>query len=219
MKKKNLKVLCLLSLFICFLASCGGFNYSNNTDTMYFDSIYCKEKVVLNIKDVYWNQGLSGVGGTEYVTKKSINDALEELKYNGVSLIGKKYGKKELIQINNKGMYSFYAYDDPNYDNKTHVLIEEMHIYDNNGIYPFPIYAIYKDPTNQVGDVSIYETYQNVDKEYTINSIKEFNEIVNAYYNIEERDDSINLFYNNMVISLKFDGTDLLINTKSKSDV
>lgn len=111
----------------------------------------------------------------------------------------------QLIQIHNKGMWRIEFINEEKY---TRVLIYEMSIfvYDETDIrFPFPLYGIYQDKI-YYELYYLLESYDNVDRQYIIDSLKEFDQLLNVYQELYVKEDSIIIKYLEYTLTLDFEG-------------
>lgn len=192
---------------IILLTSCDGFH---GTKELYFESIYSEEEVTLSFSnEVEWNPGWSHIGGAEYKTSKSKSEAIKELQSQGVTFLDDMINPNvQLIQIHNKGMWSIEFINEDKY---TRVLIYEMSISifdETDARFPFPLYGIYQDKSFYEL-YYLFETYDNVDRQYIIDSLEEFNQLLDVYKELDVKEDSITIKYLEYTLTLEFEGTSL----------
>lgn len=167
-------------------------------------SVYSDNEFVLDLDNVYWDQGLRAAGGIWYKTSKTKDEAYEELQRQGITEIKINYMDYKFIQIQNKGLFSLKIGTKGNY---TTVEINEMSF--NN--IPFPLYAIDYDRKTNLNNV-IYE-YQNLNVDFnsTKELIKNFQNRLNVYSKVEESDATMKLYFKDKSLLLSYDNNILKI--------
>ena len=187
--------------YVGLLISCAGLV---KTDKVQMKSVYSDNEFVLDLDNVYWDQGSRAAGGIWYKTSKAKDEAYEELQRQGITEIKINYMDYKFIQIQNKGLFSLKMGTKGNY---TTVEINEMSF---NGI-PFPLYAIDYDRKANLNNV-IYE-YQNLNVDFnsTKELIKNFQNRLNVYSKVEERDSTMKLYFKDKSLLLSYDNNILKI--------